>query len=157
MSRAGDGFLVRSLAATYPDGMVIADHDHPWGQLVHGRTGVMRVTTQGRSWLAPATRAVWLPPQRPHAIRMAGAVALRTLYIAPEIAGPLPGEACVLEVGPLLRELVLHILTLGMLDPSVASHGRMAGVLVDLIAAAPREDRRTGGLSSPERSVSTRS
>lgn len=140
MSGAGDGYLVRSLASTYPDGMVIADHDHPWGQLVYGRSGVMRVTTGGRGWLTPATRAVWLPPRRPHSIRMAGAVAMRTLYIAPEIAGALPAEACVLEVGPLLRELVLHILSLGMLDPAVAEHGRLAGVLVDVIAAAPRED-----------------
>ena len=29
---SGDGYLVRSLASTYPDSMVIADHDHPWGQ-----------------------------------------------------------------------------------------------------------------------------
>lgn len=137
---SGDGFLVRSLAATYPDGMVLADHDHPWGQLVYGRSGVMRVTTEGRAWLAPATRAVWLPPQRPHAIRMSGAVAMRTLYVAPRVAQPLPAEACVLEVGPLLRELVLHILTLGMLDPAVPEHARLAGVLIDLIAAAPRED-----------------
>lgn len=140
MSRSGDGFLVRSLASTYPDGMVIADHDHPWGQLVYGRSGVMRVTTEGRSWLAPATRAVWLPPLSRHAIRMAGAVAMRTLYLAPEISRPLPPEACVLEVGPLLRELVLHILSVGMLDPAVAEHGRLAGVLIDQIAAAPRED-----------------
>ncbi|MBP7816449.1 MAG: helix-turn-helix transcriptional regulator [Phenylobacterium sp.] len=140
MSAAGDGFLVRSLASTYPDGMVLADHDHPWGQLVYGRTGVMRVTTAGRAWLAPATRAVWLPPLRPHSIRMSGAVAMRTLYIAPQVAGPLPDEACVLEVGPLLRELVLHILALGMLDPAVPEHGRLAGVLIDVIAAAPRED-----------------
>lgn len=137
---SGDGFLVRSLASTYPDGMVIADHDHPWGQLVYGRSGVMRVTTQGRAWLAPATRAVWLPPLRPHAIHMSGAVAMRTLYLAPRVAQPLPAEVCVLEVGPLLRELVLHILTLGMLDPAVDEHARLAGVLIDVIAAAPRED-----------------
>ena len=137
---SGDGYLVRSLASTYPDSMVIADHDHPWGQLVYGRTGVMRVTTEGRAWLAPATRAVWLPPLRPHAIRMSGAVAMRTLYIAPEIAGSLPAEACVLEVWPLLRELVLHILLVGMLDPAVPEHGRLAAVLIDRIAAAPRED-----------------
>jgi len=136
----GDGFLVRSLAATYPDSMVIADHDHPWGQLIYGRSGVMRVTTEGRSWLTPATRAVWLPPLRSHSIRMAGAVAMRTLYLSPKITAPLPAEACVLEVGPLLRELVLHVLFLGMLDPATQEHDRLAAVLIDLIAAAPRED-----------------
>ena len=100
----------------------------------------MRVTTEGRSWLAPATRAVWLPPFRPHSIRMTGAVALRTLYLSPAVAAPLPDAACVMEVGPLLRELVLHILALGMLDPGVPEQVRLAGVLIDAIARAPRED-----------------
>jgi AraC-like DNA-binding protein len=137
---SGDGFLVRSLASTYPDGFTIGDHDHPWGQLVYGRTGAMQVMSGGKSWLTPPTRAIWLPPQQPHAIRMRGAVAMRTLYIAPEIAGPLPDDAVVLEVGPLLRELILHILGLGMLGPAIPEQARMAAVLVDLIAAAPRED-----------------
>ncbi|THD62041.1 helix-turn-helix transcriptional regulator [Phenylobacterium sp.] len=137
---AGDGFLVRSLASTYPDGFQLGDHDHPWGQLVYGRTGAMLVTAQGRRWLAPPTRAIWLPPMRPHAIRMRGQVALRTLYISPRIAAPLGEAPWVLEVGPLLRELILHILAAGMLGPQEPQQARMAAVLVDLIAAAPRQD-----------------
>jgi AraC-like DNA-binding protein len=140
LTAPGDGFLVRSLASTYPDGFRIGDHDHPWGQLVYGRTGAMQVEADARSWLTPPTRAIWLPPERPHAIRMKGAVAMRTLYIAPEIAGLLPTEAAVLEVGPLLREMILHVLGLGMLSPQIAAHARLAAVLVDLIAEAPRED-----------------
>lgn len=140
LSEVGDGYLVRSLATTYPDGFQIGDHDHPWGQLVYGRSGVMRVTAVGRSWLTPATRAIWLPAFQPHTIRMRGAVAMRTLYIAPKLAQSLPGEAVVMEVAPLLRELILHILAHGMLDPAVPEHARTAAVLVDLLAAAPRED-----------------
>jgi AraC-like DNA-binding protein len=136
----GDGFLVRSLASTYPDGFTLGDHAHPWGQLVYGRSGAMQVISGGKSWLTPPTRAIWLPAARPHAIRMRGAVAMRTLYLAPEIASPLPEEAAVLEVGPLLRELILHILGRGMLGPEPQDQARMAAVLVDLIAAAPRED-----------------
>lgn len=30
LSEVGDGYLVRSLATTYPDGFQIGDHDHPW-------------------------------------------------------------------------------------------------------------------------------
>lgn len=140
LSEAGDGFLVRSLATTYPDGFQIGDHDHPWGQLVYGRSGVMRVTAAGRSWLTPATRAIWLPAFQPHTIRMKGAVAMRTLYIAPELAKNLPDEAVVMEVSPLLRELILHVLAKGMLDPAVPEQARAAAVLIDLLAAAPRED-----------------
>ena len=57
MSEAGDGFLVRSLAQTYPDAFLLAEHHHPWGQLVYGRTGAMRVQAGGQAWLTPATRA----------------------------------------------------------------------------------------------------
>ncbi len=140
MREAGDGFLVRSLASTYPDGFLLAEHHHPWGQLVHGRSGAMRVQAGGQAWMTPATRAVWVPPSMPHAIRMQGAVAMRTLYVAPQAGSALPQDAGVLEVGPLLRELILHILGIGMLGPDRADHVRLAGVLVDLIADAPRED-----------------
>lgn len=140
LSEAGDGYLVRSLATTYPDGFQIGSHDHPWGQLVYGRSGVMRVTAAGRSWLTPATRAIWLPAFQPHTIRMRGAVAMRTLYLAPRLAEALPGEAVVIEVAPLLRELILHILAQGMLHPEVPEHARTASVLADLLAVAPRED-----------------
>jgi AraC-like DNA-binding protein len=136
----GDGFLVRSLAVTYPDDATIGEHNHPWAQLVYGRSGVMRVATPGTSWLVPPTRCIWLPARRPHEIQMRGAVALRTLYLSPDIVMDLPPEAAALEVAPLLAELILHILKIGMLDPAQPPHARLAGVLTDLIHSARHED-----------------
>ena len=57
----GDGYLVRSAASTYPDGMRLDRHDHPWGQLAFCNSGVMRVVSDAAAWLAPPTRAIWLP------------------------------------------------------------------------------------------------
>ena len=37
-------------------------------------------------WIAPPTRAVWLPPGVPHEIVMQGETAMRTLYIDPVTA-----------------------------------------------------------------------
>jgi AraC-like DNA-binding protein len=136
LSATGDGFDVRSLSSTYPDGLRLGEHHHPWGQLVYARTGVMRVMTPGAAWTVPPTRAIWLPPERTHEIVMQGLVAMRTLYIAPERATALPAEATALEVEPLLRELILHVLTIGMLDPLRPAHDRLAGVLIDRIVAA---------------------
>jgi AraC-like DNA-binding protein len=48
----------------------------------------------------------------------------------------------VLEVAPLLRELILHILAIGMLAPDRPDHDRIAGLLIDLMIAARREDLR---------------
>lgn len=133
-------FDVRSLAVTYPDGTGEPPHRHSWGQLVYGVSGVIRVELETGAWLAPPTRAIWVPPGVTHALHMKGEVAMRTLYIAPERASPLPSEGAVLEVAPLLRELIVHILTVGMLDPADPAHDRLAGLLIDLLVAARAHD-----------------
>jgi AraC-like DNA-binding protein len=71
---------------------------------------------------------------------MQGKVALRTLYIDPTWSEPLPTAERALEVAPLLRELVLHILAVGMLDPKRAEHDRLARLLIDLLRQARGED-----------------
>jgi AraC-like DNA-binding protein len=135
-----DGFDIRSLAMTLPPGAHIGNHRHPWAQLVFACSGVMRVSTAAETWLTPATKAIWLPAGMEHRIDIQGEVAMRTLYITPKRAALLPGEPATLEVQPLLRELVLHIVRLGMLSPDQPEHDRMAGVLVDLLGQARRED-----------------
>ena len=140
MSGVGDGFDVRSLALSFHGGASLGRHAHPWGQLVYGAAGVIRVITDEAAWLAPPTRAIWLPPHTAHELVMLGEVALRTLYIAPERAAPLPADLRVVEVAPLLRELILHILKAGMLAPGVTEHDRLAGLLVDLLLQAPPLD-----------------
>jgi len=136
----GDGFWVRSLAETYRTGGRIPRHAHPWGQLAYATTGVMHVRTPGSVWVTPPTRAVWLPPDLPHEILMQGETALRTLYIDPVTAAGLPANETVLEVTPLLRELILHILTVGMLGPGRPDHERLTGLLVDLLIQARPQD-----------------
>ena len=136
----GDGFWVRSLAETHPSGGRILNHQHPWGQLAYAVSGVMRIATPTALWITPPTRAVWIPPGRPHEITMQGATAMRSLYIDPESAARLPRDEAVFEVAPLLRELILHILGVGMLGPGKDSHERLAGLLIDLLLTARRQD-----------------
>lgn len=140
MTTPGDGFDVRSLALTYRDGHAIDMHEHPWAQLIYARSGLMHVTAGDRVWFVPPTRAIWVPPRTPHAIGFKGEVALRTLYIADARAAPIARTVEALEVTPLLGELIVHVLSLGMLDPTRADHNRLAGVLIDLVAAAPGLD-----------------
>lgn len=139
---AADGFDVRSLALTLPPGASLGRHSHPWAQLVFACSGVMRVSTAAEAWLAPATKAIWLPAGVEHRIAVQGSVAMRTLYLAPDRAASLPLQPATLEVVPLLRELILHIVRLGMLRPDRPDHDRLAGLLTDLLGAARREDLR---------------
>ncbi|TWB45242.1 AraC family transcriptional regulator [Nitrospirillum pindoramense] len=141
-----DPFLIRSLALTFSDGHRLHAHRHDWGQLLYAARGVMRVTAGDVVWLVPPAQAVWLPPGVGHAVDMRGAVAMRTLYIAPTLAAPtlaadvdaLPAACQVLGVAPLLRELILHVVSVGMLRADLPDQARLAGVLMDRLAAAER-------------------
>jgi AraC-like DNA-binding protein len=130
-----DGYLIAG-SADYPDGLRLDRHDHAWGQLTFCNSGVMRVSSDNAVWLSPPTRAIWLPAGVPHAIVMKGEVAARFLYLAPDLARPLPREPQLLEVAPLLRELILHLLTVGALHPEAPAEARLAGLVVDLMLAA---------------------
>jgi len=141
LSAEADGLVVRSLAVTFRAGTEIQEHRHGWGQLIYVSSGAMRVSLNDSVWMTPPTRALWIPAGIPHRLRATdGEVALRTLYIAQCRAAELPSLPMVVEVAPLLRELVLHIVATGMLSPSNLSHDRLAGLLVELINSAPRAD-----------------
>jgi AraC-like DNA-binding protein/quercetin dioxygenase-like cupin family protein len=135
-ARDPDGFPVRGLAVTYRDGHRLDRHTHPWAQLVFAARGTMRVATPTAAWLAPPTRAIWVPGGTPHEIEMRGAVAMRTLYLAPADPDPRLAQCRAIEVAPLLRELILHIVRLGMLQVGDPAHERLEALLVDLLAAA---------------------
>ena len=130
----GDGYCVRSLATTYPDGARLARHEHAWGQVAFCDSGVMQVLSDQVAWLSPPTRAIWLPAGAPHEIIMKGEVATRFLYIAPELAEPLPLHPQVLGGGPAAARLILHILKLRMLNPERSEQNRLARLLIDLLA-----------------------
>lgn len=131
-----DGFPVRGLAVTYRDGSRLDRHTHPWAQLVYAASGTMRVATPSAAWLAPPTRAIWVPGGTPHEIEMRGTVAMRTLYLAPAGQDPRLAACRAIEVAPLLKELILHVVRLGMLDTADPGHARIEGLLVDLLAEA---------------------
>jgi AraC-like DNA-binding protein/quercetin dioxygenase-like cupin family protein len=135
-ARGLDGYQVRGLAGAYRDGRVLDRHTHPWAQLVYAVSGTMRVATPDAAWLTPPTRAIWVPAGVAHEIEMRGAVAMRTLYLAPPGAAPRLSACRAIEVQPLLRELILHIIRIGALEAGNPAHERIEALLLDLLAAA---------------------
>jgi AraC-like DNA-binding protein len=93
----------------------------------------MRVETPSASWVVPPDRAVWIPAGFEHSIRMTGSVRMQTVYCRPDIADGIRPHCGVLHVTPLLRELVLEVLRVGMLLNTVPEQWRFAGVIVDQI------------------------
>src|SRR3954470_15525257 len=79
-------------------------------QFLYSVTGLMRVRTQAEAWIVPPDRAVYLPARVEHSIGIRGLVTMSTLYIAPRVHDGLPDAPTVLEVSPLLRELLLALI-----------------------------------------------
>jgi len=87
-------------------------HRHRDAQLIYARSGVVSVTTENGNWIVPPNRAVWVPPMVEHATRSHGPIRFRTIFIHPDAARSLPSSCGVVEVSPLLRELILRLVEL---------------------------------------------
>jgi AraC-like DNA-binding protein len=127
-------FLVRTLATEFPGGRALAPHAHPWGQLIYAASGVLSVWTEQGSWVAPPHWAVWAPADVAHAMRSTGTALLRTLYVRPGLAGQ-PAQSAVITVSPLLRELILRAVEIGMLDRREPAHVAMADLILHELRA----------------------
>jgi AraC-like DNA-binding protein/mannose-6-phosphate isomerase-like protein (cupin superfamily) len=127
---------VRSLATNYSSGYRIEPHEHPWHQFLYAISGAMTVSTAQSSWMIPTARAVFIPAGCSHAIRMWGMVEMRTLYFSSALTGLENTECRVVEVAPLLRELILRSVERIGLDSRAAHDSRMIGLLVDEVKTA---------------------
>jgi|SRR5579862_6258289 AraC-like DNA-binding protein len=127
---------VRSLATNYASGYRIELHRHPWHQLLFASSGAMTVTTSQASWMIPAGRAVFIPASSAHALRMWGLVEMRTLYLSPPLTSFEDKECRVIEVAPLLRELILRTVERSGLDSRSAPDSWMIGLLEDEVKTA---------------------
>ncbi len=56
-------------------------HRHPWAQLAYSSSGVMRVTAAQGTFMAPPSRAVWIPPGVEHAVTAVEHCHYHTLYL----------------------------------------------------------------------------
>jgi AraC-like DNA-binding protein len=125
------------MAKDFPDGHHIAPHCHERAQLIFAADGVMTVTTAEGSWAVPPQRGVWMPGGVTHEIRMAGAVAMRTLYVREDAAATLPRGVRVIAISALLRELILRACALPLLYDETGPAARVISLILDEIAALP--------------------
>src|SRR5271170_541487 len=126
---------VTTLSLDYPAGHVIPLHFHRRDQLVYASRGVMTVRTGVGTWVVPTHRAVWIPTPVPHSITMSGTVAMRTLYLKPRLARTLPRSCCVVNVSPLLKELILHACNFATLKKSIQWQRPLIDAIVDQLKA----------------------
>ena len=149
--RGPDGtVLVRTYPVTFPTGYRSGPHEHEWDQLTYASHGVMTVHTAKGTWVVPPHRAVWVPAGVQHTEEMSGRVAARSLFFVPGLSESLPRDPSTVNVTPLLRELILQAVRLGVLDTRLPRQARLIGVILDQLESlrtvplqlpAPRDQR----------------
>ncbi|MGW1268666.1 AraC family transcriptional regulator [Streptomyces sp. NPDC002491] len=120
-----------------PSGGAIDAHRHDDHQIVYAGRGVLAVTTDAGSWVAPGTRAIWVPAGIVHAHRAHGELELHLVGL-PATVNPLGLDApTVLAVDPLLRELIVAYTRAP--DDDSPERTRLRAVLLDRLRASPQE------------------
>jgi len=140
--------IVRTFAVTFGIGR---PHDirkltppraRGWNRLICAARGMMTVHAGDCSWAVPPHRAVWIPSETACSIE----IALRMLYVRGRTRLPVS----VVNVSPLMRELIGRAIELGALDASVPAQKRLGGVIRDELKAlsvaplqlpAPKDER----------------
>ncbi|KAA9149839.1 AraC family transcriptional regulator [Amycolatopsis acidicola] len=127
---------VLAIGTDYPPDHLLPWHHHRRAQFLYG-TGPMRVETADGTWTVPPQRAVLIPAETAHQVTMID-VSTRSLYLEPAAVPWFPRRCQVVEVSPLLRELVAEAVEL---PARYARRGRdatlMSLILHELARLAP--------------------
>ena len=125
-----------TLSYEFANGHTIPEHFHPEDQLVYAVKGVMTVRTEHGIWVVPPLRAVWIPARVSHSITMSGDVAMRTLYFKVSAVRAAGRQCAVINVTPLLRELILHACGFPRLSKKLPAQRRILELITDQLKAA---------------------
>lgn len=118
-------------------GGMIDAHRHDDHQIVYAGRGVLTVTTNKGSWVAPANRAIWVPAGTVHAHRAHGDLELHLVGL-PTVENPLGlTDPTVLAVNPLLRELIVAYTDDDIIDSP--QRARLRAVLIDQLRISPQQ------------------
>jgi AraC-like DNA-binding protein len=117
------------------------DRRSDWGQLLFAARGMLTVHTEPGLWVVPAHQAVWVPAGVRHGVEVAGGVAMRALYLSSSLGGALrrrlPDTCRVVEISPLLREILRRAMRLRTLDRRLAAERHLLAVLLDELTLLP--------------------
>lgn len=129
--------IILPLAENYRHGEHIAPHCHDRAQLIHAISGVITVNAREGSWVVPPGRGVWVPAASEHELRMSGMVRMRTLFVDQQARPGLPQQCQVIEISPLLRELIICAMDIAPGYPAQGREARVMALILDEIRVLP--------------------
>lgn len=110
-------------------------HTHPRGQLAYASAGIIKIFTDNGCWIVPPSQAVWIPGGMNHSIVPEVRAEIRHLFIDPSCLDRFPEQCSVVEVSPLLRELILKVAGFGEHYAENSAASRICGVILDELQA----------------------
>ncbi|MEU4831327.1 helix-turn-helix transcriptional regulator [Streptosporangium sp. NPDC023615] len=124
-----------------PAGTGIDAHRHDENQIVYAGRGVLSVTTEAGIWVAPATRAIWIPAGAVHEHRAYGDTLLHLVGLPVEDNPLRLDRPAVIGVDPLLRELIVAYTERpdGRPDDLTAERLRLRAVLLDRLRRSTQQ------------------
>jgi AraC-like DNA-binding protein len=132
---------VRAASVAWAAAFTWRDRKSLWGHLLFAARGMLTVHTDAGLWVVPAHQAVWIPAGTRHSVEIAGGVAMRALYLSDALGravhARLPAACRVVEISPLLREVLRRAMRLQTLDRHTAEERHLLDVLLDEITILP--------------------
>jgi AraC-like DNA-binding protein len=125
---------VVAYATDFAPGHDTGPHGHTRAQFVLADEGVMSVWTATGTWLVPPGLAVWIPADVEHAVRAITRARFASLYVDAARVPAAPDAPRVVEVTPLLRELIRRAIDLPERLEEGGRDARLLSVLTDELA-----------------------
>jgi hypothetical protein len=124
------GDLPAGLIIELDRGRGLHQHSHANHKLAATANGVLVLVVNGRSWVLPRTRGLWIPAELPHAVQTSGPATMLTAYVNPRHCPLDGGSPTVFDASGLAGELIQR-LARAELPP--AQRARTEAVLWDVI------------------------
>ena len=121
----------------HPGPQRVETHSHRRGQLIYAERGCVAVEAEDSLFVVPPHRAVWVPPETPHAARYPREVAFRGIFVAAELCAALPSCCTVIHVDALTRELIAVATRVPWDYAPDGREARLMRVLLDQLVMLP--------------------
>lgn len=120
-----------------PAGHRVQLHRHPWVQFTYASAGIMQVVTEQHSYLLPPQCALWIPAGVEHTAYSDQAIEFRGLYLDDSLLNGYQRPCGVVQVTPLVRELIAKANSFAPKYPAQGAQARLLQVLVDELRELP--------------------
>jgi len=132
---------VRAASVAWASAFTWRDRQSLWGHLLFASRGMLTVHTAAGLWVVPAHQAIWIPQGLTHSVEVPGGVAMRAVFLSDSLGRSvrtrLPAACRIVEISPLLREVLRRAMRRKTLDRRVAAERHLLDVLLDELTLLP--------------------